>query len=61
MSSDAYTPAGCGFNITDHWQWCAHSPAQTLGTLTGYVHTDKIQINGVVSPNSIPTGAVIPF
>jgi hypothetical protein len=62
MSSDAYTPAGCGFNVTyDHWQWCQHSTAQTLGTLTGYVHTDKVSINGVVSPNKIATGTVIPF
>lgn len=62
MSSDAYTPAGCGFNVTyDHWQWCQHSPAQTLGTLTGYVHTDQVSENGVVSPNKIPTGTVIPF
>jgi hypothetical protein len=61
MASDAYTPVGCGFNTTDHWQWCGHSPAQTLGTLTGYIHTDKVSINGVVSPNAIPTGTVVPF
>ncbi len=62
MSSDAYTPTGCGFNVTyDHWQWCQHSPPQTLGTLTGYVHTDKVSINGVVSPSQIATGTVIPF
>jgi hypothetical protein len=48
MSSDAYQPAGCGFTTNyDHWQWCQHSPAQTLGTLTGYTHTNYIKINGV--------------
>jgi hypothetical protein len=62
LASDGYTPTGCGQNVTDHWQWCAHSPAQTLGTLTGYVHTNAISINGVVSPpNSMPPGTVIPF
>jgi hypothetical protein len=61
LSSDAYTPTGCGYNTTDHWQWCGHTPVQTLGTLTGYIHTDHISINGVVSPNQIPNGTVIPF
>ena|GEM_PF-3364270 len=61
MSSDAYTPAGCGFSIVDHWDWAAHNPVQDLGTLTGYVHTNQVSINGVVSPNQIPSGTVIPF
>jgi IPT/TIG domain len=61
MSSDAYTPAGCGFNIVDHWDWASHSPVQDLGTLTGFVHTNTVSINGVVSPNKIPAGTVIPF
>jgi hypothetical protein len=38
-----------------------HSPAQTLGTLTGYVHTDHISINGVVSPATMTYGTVVPF
>jgi hypothetical protein len=61
LNSDVYTPTGCGENATDHWQWCAHSPAQTLGTLTGYDHTNAISINGVVSPNGMPPGTVVPF
>jgi len=62
LNSDAYKPAGCGFTVNyDHWQWCQHSAAQTLGTLMGYIHTDKIEINGVVSPNHMPTGTVVPF
>jgi len=60
INSDAYTPSGCGFNITDHWQWCATSPPHTFGTLTGYVHTDAININGYINPpQSMPVGTVI--
>lgn len=62
MGLDTYTPVGCGQNVLyDNWQWCAHSPAQILGALQGYVHTNQIEINGVVSPNKMPTGTVIPF
>jgi hypothetical protein len=62
LASDVYTPTGCGENVTDHWQWCAHNSAQTLGTLAGYTHTNAISINGVVNPpNSMPPGTVIPF
>jgi hypothetical protein len=61
LASDGYTPTGCGQNVTDHWQWCAHSAAQTLGTLTGYAHTNAISINGVVSPSSMAPGTVVPF
>ena len=61
LGADGYTPAGCGDNVMDHWQWCAHSPTQTLGTLTGYTHTNAISINGTVSPNSMPPGTVVPF
>jgi len=62
MNSDSYTPPGCGVTVNyDHWQWCQHSPPQTLGTLTGYIHTDKISINGVVSPNAMTTGTIVPF
>jgi hypothetical protein len=61
LASDGYTPRGCGENVTDHWQWCAHSPAQTLGTLTGYAHTNAISENGVVSPSHMPPGTVVPF
>ena len=63
LNSDSYTPVGCGFNVaSDNWQWCAHSPAQTLGVLQGYVHTNAISENGVVSPpNSFPPNTVIPF
>jgi hypothetical protein len=58
MQSDAYTPAGCGFDITDSWQWAGHSPRpQTLCTLYGYVHTNAIKINGVLSPNQLTFGS----
>jgi hypothetical protein len=61
LNSDGYTPAGCGLNVLDHWDWAAHDPVQVLGTLTGYLHTNAVSINGVVSPNQIPAGTVIPF
>jgi hypothetical protein len=63
LSSDSFTPVGCGFNVnSDHWQWCAHSSAQTLGTLQGYVHTNAVSENGVVNPpNTFPVGTVVPF
>ncbi|HET6217593.1 MAG TPA: Ig-like domain-containing protein [Acidobacteriaceae bacterium] len=61
LGADGYTPTGCGDNVTDHWQWCAHSSAQTLGTLTGYGHTNAVSINGVVSPNGMTPGTVVPF
>lgn len=60
MSSDVYSPSGCGFNITDQWRWCATTPARSVGSLTGYVHTNAIKINGVVSPpNSFTIGTII--
>jgi hypothetical protein len=63
MNSDVWTPVGCGFNsVTDTWQWCGHSPVQTLGVLSGYLRATAIEEDGVVSPpNSIPYGTVIPF
>lgn len=63
-----YTPAGCGKNITDHWQWCgpagSNPPAPTngitFGTLTGWIHTVDSQINGYKNPpNPLPPGTVI--
>ncbi len=48
MGSDAYTPAGCGFNFTTHHQWC--TAPKTFATLTGYTHTNAISMNGVVNP-----------
>lgn len=62
MSSDSYTPSGCGFSINDYWEWAGHSPSpEELGNLSGYVHTDKVSINGIVSPAQMPRGTIIPF
>ena len=48
-----FTPSGCGTNTVDRWQWCA--APKTIGTLTGYLHTDDISINGYVNPpNQFP-------
>jgi hypothetical protein len=60
----AYGPAGCGLNITDHWQWCSPSgpnPAVTFMTLTGYMHTNATQIDGYAVPPSdgMPQGTKI--
>jgi len=60
-----FTPAGCGVNITDHWQWCgptapAPNPGKTFGTLVGFTHTADSQINGVTNPpNTLPPNTVI--
>jgi hypothetical protein len=60
-----FTPAGCGQNVTDHWQWCGPTgnnpdPGITFGTLVGYAHTASTDINGFVNPPTpIPPGTVI--
>ena len=57
-----YTPAGCGVNVIDHWQWCSPSgpsPGKTFMTLTGFIHTIQSEINGYTSPpGEIPAGTV---
>jgi hypothetical protein len=59
-----YSPAGCGFNIVDHWQWCgtgAPTGGWTIGSPTGYIHTNASCISGYVQPgNPMPAGLVIP-
>jgi hypothetical protein len=58
LSSDSFSPAGCGDNIVDHWQWC--SAPKTVGTLSGYVHTNAININGSIRPpGPAMTGTVV--
>jgi hypothetical protein len=59
MVSDSYTPPGCGYNIVDHWQWCA--APKTIGTLNGYTPTDSISINGSIRPPDVamPPGTII--
>src|SRR5437016_6600773 len=55
LSADGYTPAGCGYDTTDHWQSCAPSVPKTFGTLTGFIHTNSIKINGYENPpNRLP-------
>lgn len=60
-----FTPAGCGVNIIDHWQWCnapganppAPNPGLTFQTISGFIHTADTQINGYKNPpNPIPQG-----
>jgi hypothetical protein len=60
LGSASYTPSGCGFNISDTWKWGYPSPPTPLGLLTGYIHTNAIQINGVTSPASMTNGTIIP-
>jgi hypothetical protein len=66
------SPAGCGIsNVVDHWQACSPNyydgnggrlPAKTFATLTGYTHTDKVNILGSITPpqsNHMPAGKKI--
>jgi len=56
------SPDGCGFDIVDHYQWCALTPNKTFGTVSGYVDQTEIDINGYVTPpssNKMPDGMVI--
>ncbi len=59
-----YTPAGCGQNVTDHWQWCGPAgsnpnPGITFGTLVGWVHSASTDINTYINPpTTIPQGTV---
>ncbi len=46
--------------MVDPWYWAYTSPTTPIGTPSGYVHTDVIQIDGVQSPNKLPNGTVIP-
>jgi hypothetical protein len=58
IANDGYSPVGCGFNFTTHWQWC--TAPKTFGTLTGYIHTNAISMNGVVNPpNQFAAGAPV--
>ena len=51
ISTDSVSPSGCGFNLTDKWQWYESATQQpTFGTLTGYVHTNAIKTNGYTVP-----------
>jgi hypothetical protein len=63
-----YSPAGCGQDVVDHWQWCgpatrtppAPNPGITFGTETGTIRTSNATINGyTLPPNSMPPGFVI--
>ena len=60
LSSDVYTPKGCGEtgNNVDHWLWCASG--NSIGKLTGGCLTNAVSINGFVNPPSaMPNGKVI--
>jgi hypothetical protein len=58
LSSDVYTPIGCGINTDDHWMWCP--TGRSIGHISGYIHTNAISINSVINPpNSFTPGTVI--
>lgn len=65
MYNTGFTPAGCGVNITDHWQWCGPTgnnpnPGIAFGTLTGWAHTASVDINGFINPPTpMPPGQQI--
>jgi hypothetical protein len=60
IGSGSYSPVGCGYTITDTWNWGFTSPPTPLGLLTGHIYTNAIQINGVTSPAQMPPGTVVP-
>jgi hypothetical protein len=60
LVTDNWTPIGCGADTVDPWYWAYTSPTAPIGTPSGYVHTDVIQIDGVQTPNKLPNGTVIP-
>ena len=58
LSSDSFTPVGCGENVDDHWRWCP--TGSSIGHLSGYCHTNAVSINGVVNPpNQFSQGTII--
>jgi len=60
LNRDGYTPAGCGFDVTDPWMWRPTSGITwTLATLSGYVDTSSIEINGTVWPSQTLQGYTI--
>ena len=63
FQSDNITPSGCGIDTTDPWMWLASVSPQvtiTYALLQGYIHTDAIKINGVVSPpDKMQQGTII--
>jgi hypothetical protein len=60
LGGGTYTPSGCGTTGgTDAWQWCTSAGAKPLTTLNGWLHTDAINLNGVVNPpNTWPQSSV---
>jgi hypothetical protein len=53
LGYDNESPTGCGVTInSDHWQMCFSGHPKTYATLSGYVHTNSIQINGHTVPPS---------
>jgi hypothetical protein len=61
---EGYAPAGCGVNVTDHWQWCSPSGPTTgitFMTLRGFIHTNATEIDGNIQPPSdgMPKGTII--
>jgi hypothetical protein len=68
--TESASPSGCGVDsLSDHWQACSPSykddsfqhtlPVLTFGTLTGYLHTNSVDIRGyITTPNEagMPTG-----
>jgi hypothetical protein len=58
LNSDAYAPVGCGFSIADTWGWSPNvTVMRNFATLSGYVHTNAVNVNGFVVP---PTSGEMP-
>ena len=60
LSSDNVSPVGCGMDVTDPWYWAYTSPRTLLGIPSGYVHTNSIEIDNVVSPQKLRANTIMP-
>jgi hypothetical protein len=59
LSQDGLTPVGCGFTITDEWLFNpgGASVQWAIGHLSGYIHTNSVEING--NTTAMAPGTVI--
>jgi hypothetical protein len=62
MNSDSYTPPGCGYTVNyDHWAVVWAQPATDARYFNWLPAHRQDFKNGVVSPNAMTTGTVVPF
>jgi len=48
-------PPHCGYDLTDHWEWCPSGKSpKNIGTLFDVTHIDAITVNSVTTPSTMP-------